>query len=236
MSYRASVEEIEPGFLFLGNIKARDPEILNELGIRYVLNAANADLDEMAPLPEEKFKVFTLNLLDGTQLSAEDGRVRDGLTFIDEVGDDRTPGKQPGIAASYEVSPLLPCHRRLCVIFSYLRRQNSTGQKFWSIVRLARTDRPRCCWRGCSHAHQPLSRQRFVGRGARARVSRPGLKMPGFYSSWKQHGLCQACRWQASVIWSQSLHALTEMGLQYPRLQYICDGRRCGCGSLTLRC
>lgn len=86
MSYRASVEEIEPGFLFLGNIKARDPEILNKLGIRYVLNAANADLDEMAPLPEEDFKVFTLNLLDGTQLSAEDGRVRDGLAFIDEVG------------------------------------------------------------------------------------------------------------------------------------------------------
>jgi hypothetical protein len=86
MSYRASLEEIEPGFMFLGNIKARDPELLAGLGIRYVLNAANADLDEMAPLPEQTFNVFTLNLLDGTQLSAEDGRVRDGLAFIDEVG------------------------------------------------------------------------------------------------------------------------------------------------------
>ena len=93
MSYRASIEEVEPGFLFLGNIKARDPVLLNKLGIRYVLNAANADLDEMAPLPvlaaDDKvghgFKVFTLNLLDGTQLSPEDGRVRDGLAFIDEV-------------------------------------------------------------------------------------------------------------------------------------------------------
>lgn len=85
MSYRENLEEIEPGFLFLGNIKARDPELLDKLGIHYVLNAANADLDEMAPLPEQKFQVFTLNLMDSTQLSIEDQRIQDGLAFIDEV-------------------------------------------------------------------------------------------------------------------------------------------------------
>ena len=85
MSYRSSVEEIEPGFMFLGNIKARDEDLLHSLGIRYVLNVANADLDEMAPLPAGDFECFTLNLLDGTQLSAADGRLRSGLAFIDKA-------------------------------------------------------------------------------------------------------------------------------------------------------
>ena len=41
MSYRCSVEEIEPGFMFLGNIKARDEGLLKGLGIRYVPTPGN---------------------------------------------------------------------------------------------------------------------------------------------------------------------------------------------------
>ena len=169
MSYRASIEEIEPDFLFLGNIKARDPDLLNQLGIRYVLNAANADLDEMAPLPMAQeqaegggFQVFTLNLLDGTQLSAEDGRVCDGLAFIDEVQILRTTHTHPRTSLSgaasciYLDAALLPLRRNLHDVAAVphatccaSHRRNGMGRRFWSTVRSARIGRPRCCWHGC---------------------------------------------------------------------------------------
>ena len=50
VSYRASLEVVVQDFLYLGNVKARHSERLSSLGIRYVLNAATPDLDEMAPL------------------------------------------------------------------------------------------------------------------------------------------------------------------------------------------